>query len=1736
LGAVLNTGGYNLSVAGTADFSGATLNAFNAGTLSFSSSLTLGTLSNPIGSTFTFNGASQQNIYPNGNTLDTVTISGSDVRWTGTSTVGAVTITGKLTLDSSIAPGAVTLNVKSGKTVTNSGTFALNSSGGALALQGSGGAFTFSGTGIIWGTSTIAVGNITYSPAVSLTTAATINLNAASTFGTITLSSGGPNFAVGTNTLTSGAITVSSGTLSVAGGSGSISAGANALVVSGGTLRFITANGSAIGCGNFTESSGTVSNDYANTITASGSVVITGGTFSTQANSTIAMTGTAKTINASLQLGNLTIGNLASVTVTVSPLSLAGNLAVNGPGATSFSNGGAALGIMVAGNWTVATSASYTAGTGTVTLSGSGASVTSGGSGFYNLTVSGTATSADATNVTHNLDVTGTFTLGAYKLTVTNLIYGTGTLDGTNGAGVPAISAGSMGTTGFQLAVLDAPNGVNAIGVSGAPGDWNVGTYAMNADTVTFTTAGTIYSGTTFNNLTSSAGVRQLGGVDITVDAALNVSGGSLQDNGRQITADGNATLTAASALTGTMALDGTAAQTITANGVTFNALSVTKTGGTATTAGGATGSFTAATYVQSGAGGTFSVTSGATMTVTTSATVSAGTLGLTGVYSGSAAPFAVGSAAGAVTVGSSIFRTAAMTVSTGGSFAQSGNNGGSAQTVASLTVSGGTCIWDSGNSGGSMTITGAINLTAGALGLGIKTLAVATLNISGGALDLGSAIINVSSLNNTVSPTTCADTVSVINLAGASGTLVLNTPGNSTIGTLNINANTTLDGALGGAAGTVKALSIANAKTLSLDSTAGAITLDLGTATSSGSVLVGTGALIKVSNSTNTITLAALYPAHPFSYAGADIGYNGQALTINDMNASALNTTIGGGANITLGGNDSFLSVTLSGASTLNLASGNLSCGAFTNNNTTAAINNTGPNTITSSGTVVISSSFGTPANSTLVMTGAGTNLNATPQIGNLTVSGSVTLQAALSMAGTMTISGTLNDATSNSPITLGGDWSNTGTFSSGTCTVKFTNSSLNVSGANHWYVFDYEVAGGIMYFQESRTQTITAGGSFIVKTAGTNPQITLTRQDADQTGLVDWPIGSPPNPTAMWQIDVLPTAHIDMSNVLVKYSDARAHPIAQQANVTLFTSSLSQDGYNSETCYQWLSGIEVIYSYIEDSDGNGKVDRIRVVAQTTLNGIFTGFSATVNGYAIDTSKGAKGFMMVPHGSTLPSGYGGDGFEFFIYLVEKSYNDTGAAPSWSITANTTLKDDGTKTLKLNTFNGIATATIDEAAPRIAYTLALPGKQQVFFHFSEPVYADTSGTTAISAANFSGATSVARISSSGNGTSEALVTYGAPIAAADIAAASTVYSLSGPIYEAPQTIINYATDPAWVTFFTAGLPPAPYNNSNPTTQTGPGAWPTPIASLTHRVSDLMVDIPPPASGAYDPSSYFAWPIYAKDQLQLSLSDSQIANLSAAQSAAEGIGLIRAFDGTQWLRPQTVTVQAKVSAALGAAQPSIFYDTNVASTYKGSSGLWLPTHAETAFSGLDAYPNAAAGSQNDAVSISSGLWNIAVPGTDAKIKGMANNSVFDFFLSLSTAPSNLYVARLDAASGGSIPSDWYRHVRPFSFFFHNIVLQRGGATVLNNVIDPTKGETVRLSYQLGSAGSVTVTVFTLDGDIVARLANASSQAAGDHAVYWDGRNLAGNAVARGLYFVRIVAPGMDEIRKVLVVRK
>jgi flagellar hook assembly protein FlgD len=77
-----------------------------------------------------------------------------------------------------------------------------------------------------------------------------------------------------------------------------------------------------------------------------------------------------------------------------------------------------------------------------------------------------------------------------------------------------------------------------------------------------------------------------------------------------------------------------------------------------------------------------------------------------------------------------------------------------------------------------------------------------------------------------------------------------------------------------------------------------------------------------------------------------------------------------------------------------------------------------------------------------------------------------------------------------------------------------------------------------------------------------------------------------------------------------------------------------------------------------------------------------------------------------------------------------------------------------------------------------------------------------------------------------------------------------------------------------------------------------------------------------------------------------------------------------------------------------------------------------------------------------------------------------------------------------------------------------------------------GGRTTVEYELDRRGSVTILVSDMRGDIVAVLVR-EVQDAGRHAASWDGRNRAGRIVAPGLYYVKIVAPGINEVRKVLV---
>lgn len=94
-------------------------------------------------------------------------------------------------------------------------------------------------------------------------------------------------------------------------------------------------------------------------------------------------------------------------------------------------------------------------------------------------------------------------------------------------------------------------------------------------------------------------------------------------------------------------------------------------------------------------------------------------------------------------------------------------------------------------------------------------------------------------------------------------------------------------------------------------------------------------------------------------------------------------------------------------------------------------------------------------------------------------------------------------------------------------------------------------------------------------------------------------------------------------------------------------------------------------------------------------------------------------------------------------------------------------------------------------------------------------------------------------------------------------------------------------------------------------------------------------------------------------------------------------------------------------------------------------------------------------------------------------------------------------------------------------------QRGGVTILDNVINVVNQEKVTVQIDTEKT-NLKIVVMTLDGNVIKYLENRNVEA-GTYYYRWDGKNNAGNYVARGLYFIRVLSDTMDETRKVIVVK-
>ena len=354
-----------------------------------------------------------------------------------------------------------------------------------------------------------------------------------------------------------------------------------------------------------------------------------------------------------------------------------------------------------------------------------------------------------------------------------------------------------------------------------------------------------------------------------------------------------------------------------------------------------------------------------------------------------------------------------------------------------------------------------------------------------------------------------------------------------------------------------------------------------------------------------------------------------------------------------------------------------------------------------------------------------------------------------------------------------------------SGTVTFDKPAGIIYIRGNNTWYVFECVVPGLSILFENNRTQSIVTGGIFRVRgTAwGAGTQISLDRITPGANPTTPVPGVEDP---LFWFFDLVPGATMDMQFVDVWYSNARSNPTNIPPDVHAgYTTPVNQWDF------KWLAKLYALYSYIEDSDYNGKIDRLRITTEAAVGNDFSNFDMEVEGYDIDRTKGVNGFERPLAGVTL-----------YVYLKEKTYLDSDATPRWRVTSNTSLKDEGTNS---KIFGTLETGTSDymipgdTAWPIIGYTLAVPLYPRGFIHFSEPVVTSGGATPAAADLDFAGGLNI--VSQTGLGVSEAE----GDMAALNLTTLRAGVTMINPV----ATLKDIGTPPYWDVDYDVLSPGAP---------------------------------------------------------------------------------------------------------------------------------------------------------------------------------------------------------------------------------------------------------------------------------------------------------------------------------------
>jgi hypothetical protein len=657
------------------------------------------------------------------------------------------------------------------------------------------------------------------------------------------------------------------------------------------------------------------------------------------------------------------------------------------------------------------------------------------------------------------------------------------------------------------------------------------------------------------------------------------------------------------------------------------------------------------------------------------------------------------------------------------------------------------------------------------------------------------------------------------------------------------------------------------------------------------------------------------------------------------------------------------------------------------------------------------------------------------------------------------------------------------------------------------------------------------------------------------------------PSPPLGNWLVDASPYVYIGSGGVVTN-------------TLPTFPVWAAASYYN----VNWYGEVtDFYYAFTEDFDRNGRIDRIRLQSSFELldayslgdeydspdHSPFYGFEVAVAGYEIDRSKGYNGYARADYVSgtgtgiiysNLPSKMD----SILIFLQEKDENDGDRRLHWKIRSNPYLRNLSTRRVLIGPPNGKYPEGIswDTVPPRINYAFTIPnsGRKEIFFQTSEPLFA----TPGIHSASHSKVTSgtIAPLAPAEyiiNGLSADFtlsdLTVNSPYpsfrltgiedkaeAAADLQFDTTKphsYRFPSPKYPVDYNysgydfVVNGVASGSAIT----GTTTQPRNRANRLAFLPPladGEW-------ENRVTDLLISVPPQAT---TDTGYFVWPLWAKFNFNPVTGDLGVTPPGYGYMGPGGsyhdTDIIWDFTGKRYLeRKDDITMQARLGAGLSGTPIliSVFKlpDYYKARTVHGSPGLWHPVMGGEAF--VNMVPKFFA-------TVSPPPFYPLLPVTSSGATPLFNyvfsqndfpgNGMVEFFFRLSSAPPDLLAGRLDIPPGTPIPPDWYRRVRPFCFEIHDVTRQRGGVTIRNNMINSARREQVWLDYTLEKSGRVTIQVFTLDGNLVKALVR-ETKGAGEHHITWDGTNMGNRPVARGMYYIRIVAPDIDEIRKVMVVK-